>query len=122
LTDDPQVRLQAVQKIDALDMILQGYHQQVEDAVNAAIFEHDSNKKAEAEDILTIYHDFACRVKSLQEKSESEKTEVARDPGAAEAWLQNVMEEIQKDYRRDCDLRAQLHAALDETYTTEGLP
>jgi uncharacterized protein YfkK (UPF0435 family) len=122
LTVDAVIKRQCTKKIEEIQDILDVYNQQALDVVNAAIFDNESNKKAEAEDILNIYHDFSQRIDSLSQKKKLEDAELSRVPGVADARLETILRRISSDYKRAKSLREQLHIAFDETFTIERLP
>jgi len=122
LNTDVPVKLQLLNKIAAVDDIIDDYEQRVVNLVNSAIFKADEDKAADTEDILRIYHEFSKKIDSLQKKMELEDIDVPRAPGMAETRLAGIMAAIDIDYQRDITLREKLHIALDETFTIEKLP
>ena len=122
LTEDAVVKRDCQNKMHALDDALQGYNDMVMDVVNNEIYKVDSNKKAEIEDVLRIYHDFSTKIESLAKKMELDSTEVNREPGKAGERLDGLMTLLHSHWERDCSLRLQLHVALDQTFTNENMP
>lgn len=122
LSSDSAVKRQMVKKIEAIDDIIDGYNSQVLDVVNTAIFNNDKNKKSEAEDILKIYHQFSQRIDALAQKMDLPDAPLSKEPGVAAARLAIIKQRINDAFARDCNLREQLHAAVDQTYTEEQLP
>merc|ERR1711934_362825 len=71
------------------------------------------------EDSLQLYHQFAktCAesIHGLRPKAQIQvcSDEILRRRGAAQYFLDEILEVVKKSYERDCTLRRQLHGAVD---------
>jgi hypothetical protein len=120
LLEDESLKTEAQEKADECDRYAQQaldvLHQKLLDACKAM-----EDKNLSDEDLLQIYHAFSCQIEQMLDEGATDPG-IDRAQGVARSRLDGVKGLLAELQAKNAAMRGKLHAALDESLDSQGLP